>query len=238
MSRKLPPDFLKRLDAVKNKRARVVIDRILTNGYVTTEELKEMGYDHPPRAVRDVRELGIPLETFYDKRSAAGRRMASYRFDDLTKLRSDRIGGRLNFPKTFKPQLVEIYGTRCNICFGPFEERYLQIDHRIPYELGGDSGRREPKEYQLLDGSCNRAKAWSCQHCENSTALKSVEICKACYWASPEDYKHVAMREVRRLDILWDEAEVKDYGQIQRLNKAKERMPEFVKAILKRVAKS
>ena len=29
-------------------------------GFVTTEQLKEIyGYNHPPRAARDVRELGI-----------------------------------------------------------------------------------------------------------------------------------------------------------------------------------
>lgn len=50
-----PEEFLKLLQAVTNKRARIVIDHILEHGFVTTEELKtKYGYDHPPRAARDV----------------------------------------------------------------------------------------------------------------------------------------------------------------------------------------
>ena len=50
--------------SVKAKRARTVIDHILENGIITNEELSDMyGYDHPPRAIRDVRENGIPLIT-------------------------------------------------------------------------------------------------------------------------------------------------------------------------------
>jgi hypothetical protein len=70
----LPPEFLKRLRAVKNKRPRTVIRHIIRRGYITTEELKaKYGYDHPPRAARDVRDEGIPLETFRVSQGAASR---------------------------------------------------------------------------------------------------------------------------------------------------------------------
>ena len=50
-------DFLKLLKSVTSKRPRTVIEHILQNGQITTEELKELyGYNHPPRAIRDVRE--------------------------------------------------------------------------------------------------------------------------------------------------------------------------------------
>ncbi len=53
------------LKQIANKRARIVIEHILSHGFITTEELeKTYGYNHPPRAARDVRESGIPLETF------------------------------------------------------------------------------------------------------------------------------------------------------------------------------
>ena len=61
----LPADFVARYQAVTAKRPRTVIEHILAHGYVTTEELRDKyGYNHPPRAARDVREQGIPLETF------------------------------------------------------------------------------------------------------------------------------------------------------------------------------
>ena len=68
-----PREFLDLLNSVQNKRARTVVDHILEHGQVTTEELKERyGYNHPPRAARDVREQGIPLETFNTLRVRTG----------------------------------------------------------------------------------------------------------------------------------------------------------------------
>lgn len=58
----IPEEFKKVLDAVTNKRARFVIDTILKKGFCSTEDLKNGGYEHAPRAARDVRELGIPLD--------------------------------------------------------------------------------------------------------------------------------------------------------------------------------
>jgi hypothetical protein len=58
---KYPKEFLELCASVTGKRPKTVIDHILKHGHITTEELKnKYGYDHPPRAARDVRELGIP----------------------------------------------------------------------------------------------------------------------------------------------------------------------------------
>lgn len=60
-----PKEFLNLLELVKAKRPKTVIQHILEHGYITSQELKDIyGYNHPPRAVRDVREYGIPLETY------------------------------------------------------------------------------------------------------------------------------------------------------------------------------
>jgi len=60
----LPEWFIKKVRLVAAKRAKTVIEHILQHGKITTEELKTLyGYDHPPRAARDVGEKGIPLET-------------------------------------------------------------------------------------------------------------------------------------------------------------------------------
>ena len=96
----------KLLKSISNKRARIVIEHILKHGHITTEELeKKYGYNHPPRAARDVREAGIPLETFRvsssDKRS-----IAAYKFGDLTQIREGRLQGRRTFPKKFKDELL------------------------------------------------------------------------------------------------------------------------------------
>ena len=64
MNNKYPKEFLDLIRSVTSKRPKTVIDHILKNEFITTEELKNLyGYNHPPRAVRDVREHGIPIET-------------------------------------------------------------------------------------------------------------------------------------------------------------------------------
>ncbi|MBZ0308561.1 MAG: HNH endonuclease [Anaerolineae bacterium] len=172
MSEDFPPEFLHLLQSVTAKRPRTVIEHILKHGYITTEELTQVyGYQHPPRAARDVREQGIPLETFNIKNSE-GRTIAAYRFGDIKGISQDKLGGRRIFSKEFKSQLLEKQHGKCAICLTAFEERYLQIDHCIPYEIAGET-ERQINEYMLLCGSCNRAKSWSCEHCTNWLETKS-----------------------------------------------------------------
>jgi hypothetical protein len=58
----IPAQLLQRIEAVRNKRARFVLDSIVKNGSVSTIQLKEAGYGHPPRAARDAVELGFALK--------------------------------------------------------------------------------------------------------------------------------------------------------------------------------
>lgn len=210
-----PKEFLEYLQSITNKRAKIVIDHILQHGFITTEDLENTySYIHPPRAARDVREAGIPLITFKVK-SQSGKSIAAYKFGDLAQLQTNRIAGRTIFSKDFKNALFEACGGRCHICNGKFEERYLQVDHRVPYEVAGDLADKEIKHFMLLCGSCNRAKSWSCEHCQNWKKLKKPEICMRCYWGSPEHYFHIALEEVRRLDLQWNGDEIKYYDALK-----------------------
>ena len=113
-----PTEFLQRLEQVTNRRARFVIDHILQHGHVTTEELTTLyGYQHTPRAAKDVKDEGIPLISFRVK-SSDGRRIAAYKFGDPTQLRAGRCGGRTNFPKWFKRALFAQSEGRCAVCNG------------------------------------------------------------------------------------------------------------------------
>ncbi len=114
-----------------------MIDHILRHGYVTTEELRDLyGYNHPPRGARDVREQGIPLETFRVVGSG-GRRIGAYRFGDPSGQRSAQLTGRTALSARIEESLIERFGARCNIYLEPFPERNLQVDHRVPYEIAG-----------------------------------------------------------------------------------------------------
>ena len=232
----LPEDFRRKLRSVKGKRAKRVIGHILKFGHVTTEELREKyGYDHSPRAIRDVKEHGIPLETFRVKGSH-GRQIAAYRFGQPSQARGKEFAGRRAWPKAFKEDLVGAYGERCSICSTALPARYLQIDHRACFEvIGEQTGELKVEDYMLLCGSCNRAKSWSCEHCKNWKDDRDQSVCKTCYWASPTKYLHIALRLIRRLDITWTEQEVPEYEQLLSMSQhAQRELPDFVKEVLRR----
>jgi uncharacterized protein with PQ loop repeat len=90
----------------------------------------------------------------------------------------------------------------------------------------------------LLCGSANRAKSWSCEHCENWKSIKDKNICLSCYWAYPEKYGHVAMRQIRRIDLVWQGEEVARYDKLKEdAAKSGLEIPQFVKEVLAKVLK-
>lgn len=230
-----PPEFLKLLRSVTAKRPKTVIDHILKHGSITTEELKDVyGYNHPPRAIRDVREQGIPI-AMYRVTGPDGRSIAAYKFGDPADIRSTQLSGRTAFTSALKTRLIDKYAARCNIYLEVFPERELQIDHRVPFEIAGDNGdlSSDVDEYMLLCASANRAKSWSCEHCPNWT-VKDVDICRTCYWAHPESYTHIATRQMRRLDLLWSEQEISDYeALVEAAAEVREEPLEYVKKVLR-----
>jgi hypothetical protein len=237
MSQKYPKEFLELCMSITAKRPKTVIDHILKYGTITTEDLKEKyGYNHPPRAIRDVRERGILLETFRVTGSD-GRKIAAYRFKDITNIKFRRLSGRTGLSKKIKEYLIEKYGCKCFIYLEKMDESDLQIDHRVPYEIGGESEDAElhPDDFMLLSGSANRAKSWSCEHCENWQILKDKNICISCYWAFPENYSQVAMRQIRRLDLIWQNKEVDQYEELKKdAKKTRQTIPEYVKKLIEK----
>ena len=114
---KYPKSFLDKLNSVTAKRPKTVIQHILEHGFVTTEELEQLyGYKHAPRAARDVRELGIPLET-YRVKSSDGRSIGAYRFGNpaLAENAVSKTAGRTALSKALKKALIEKFGSKCFI---------------------------------------------------------------------------------------------------------------------------
>ena len=194
------------------------------------------GYDHPPRAARDVREQGIPLETYRITSERTGRKIGAYRFADPSKIRRGRIEGRKSFSKKFRDALVALYDSRDGITGEKLNRRYLQIDHRVPYEVAGDEfpGEANVEEYMLLDASSQRAKSWSCERCYNWQENREVAVCLSCFWAFPENYTHVAGEHVRRVEIEWRGREVKAF---EKLRARAEREDITVAAFLKKLVR-
>jgi hypothetical protein len=241
MMQKFSKLFIEKARAVAAKRPKTVIDHILAHGQITTDELKVIyGYNHPPRAARDVREQGVALKTIRVE-GPDGRRIGAYVFDESGGSNYSKRGGRTALSNKLKMELIQLHGSRCFIYLEPVAERELQIDHRIPYEVAGDASAQsqDASDFMLLCGSANRAKSWSCEHCPNWLGVKNLLVCRSCYWAYPESYSHVATLAQRRLDIVWAGEEVAEYGVAQKeATKADKTMPDFVKTALRMALKN
>ena len=63
--------------------------------------------------------------------------------------------------------------------------------------------------------------------------MKKKKICLSCYWAYPENYSHIAMRPIRRVDLLWQGSEVTKFDKLKADAKAAgKQLPEYVKSLV------
>lgn len=234
---KYPKAILDKLNSITDKRPATVIQHILKNGYITTEDLENIyGYKHPPRAIRDIRERGINIET-YRVKSSDGRSIGAYRFGNpvIAEDKVSKVAGRTVLSQVLKKALIEKYGSVCFVYLQPMEERLLQIDHRIPYEIGGEQAEDDIDCYMLLSPSANRAKSWTCEHCPNWTQ-KNVSFCLNCFWAYPENYTHIAGKEQRRIIVTFTGNEIEDYNRLIELvgaDRAEETIKELINKYIK-----
>lgn len=232
-------DFYDKLMSVTGKRARFVIDKIIQDGSCSTEDLKDAGYEHAPRAKRDVVEAGIPImnDRGVDR---SGRRMAVYKFGNWEEYKNQnslaKTKGRNNLTDKLKQKLIAKSGSVCALYGEEYPEALLQTDHRVPFEIGGDpDDMMDISKFMLLSPSANRAKSWACEHCLN-WVKKDIAMCEACYYATPEDYEHIAGEEERRLDVVFRKSEIDIYDMI--CDKAKQENITVQEAFKRIVAES
>ena len=225
-------EFLDFLNSITAKRARTVIQHIIKHGFITSEELKDAyGYDHPPRAVRDVREHGVPIVT-YRITGNNGRSIAAYKFGNPNEVSNklSKASGRTVLAKALKQALIDKYGSKCFVYFEDMDGTILQIDHRVPYEIDGEQDNQDIDVFMLLSPSANRAKSWTCEHCEN-WAKKDKAFCIRCFWAHPENYDHIAGRYEKMISIVFTGDEIEDYNKLISLT-GKESAQNLIKRII------
>lgn len=180
---------------------------------MTTTTLAALGYDHPPRAARDVRDRGIPLETVM--KEVDGKQVAHYRFPDLPIALDMTAHERLSISKQFRQDVLNHYGQRDIFTGIVFESDELQIDHRIPFHVSGDPMRPfNVRDFMPVSAAMNRVKSWACESCPN-WAERQDSICEKCYWAGPDQpYEHIATLPTRRLELVWQADEVESFDRL------------------------
>lgn len=178
-----------------SKRARGAAKIILEYGSCTTTDLENHGYKHAPRAIRDLKDAGIKVdratETYIDESTGRKKTRARYSIIGTDSTRKSRKP----IPKKIS-DLVKSSG----ICEACGSRTNLQVDHRVPFEIGGETIPHNPHELMPLCASCNRSKSWSCENCHN-WEVRDPRICKECYWSSPNKYNHVSMNQERKIQI-------------------------------------
>ena len=180
-------------------RARVALNLMIDEGSVSTVRLKNMGYNHPPRVLADLKDAGIPFVMKRVRVAGESRSVAAYWLVDHINAAGETP--RKTIPKWFKDKLLAEWNGRCAVCRGEYTARVLQPDHRIPFRIGGDPVEWDTKFFMPLCGSDNRAKSWSCETCQN-WIQRDPNVCKSCYWASPDKYSHIAMIPERRVSLV------------------------------------
>jgi hypothetical protein len=211
----VPPELRERIAQVTNRRARRLLELIVEHGEVTTEQLTdEYEYDHPPRAKRDAVERGFPVVSRPVSSRDGSRRIAAYRLDLEAEFVEGRSGRKV-IPKALRVELLRRADGRCAMCGGVFADRALQVDHRIPYEIAGESDEPSIDDFQMLCGSCNRSKSWTCERDCPNWLERDPRVCATCMWAEPGDYEHIATRRRRQVTITWDDDELEAFERLQ-----------------------
>lgn len=224
--------YLDRVLTVCSKRAKFVIEKIKANGSINSDEIQKAGFLHGARTAGDVREQGVPLETNTTKR-ADKRSIALYVFGLPSDIRPHMFGGRIRLPKSLKAKLLERDGSSCAISRTKLPEKKLQVDHRIPYFVSGDTKDRNPSEFMLLSAQMQRAKSWTCEHCPNLRTTIDKDVCRTCYWAYPDEYTHVATLNERLLHISFAEDEAAAFDSLNdRAKQVGVHVRDFAKSIL------
>lgn len=191
-----------------SKRGKVLLNSILRNGSVTTEELEAAGYRDAASAARDVRDAGIPLITG-EARSSTGGRTGRYSLGSAGDIVEGRFNGRTIIPKTVRAKVLAHYGQVDWLTGAAMPATALTVDHRVPFRVLGDPEIPDWRLEELmpLDRSSQRSKSWACEACENYK-LRQPETCRKCFWAFPENYEHIAMEPLRRTDVMWRGSDV------------------------------
>ncbi|WP_156837338.1 HNH endonuclease [Nesterenkonia alba] len=191
-----------------SKRARVAAEMILERGSCTTSELTELAHlSHPPRALGDLRDSGVELDSkLVSYTDAAGnkKRQKCYWIVGTDPNKKSRR----NLSKKTKDEILS--SGRCEICGASHR---LQADHRVPFEIAGETYPHVVEEFMPLCPSCNRAKSMTCENCPNRQ-VKDTDVCGSCMWASPLDYRHVATQQVREVRaVLEDPEDIERFDQ-------------------------
>jgi hypothetical protein len=210
----IPADVRKRIAEVRNQRARRLLELIVEHGEVTTEQLtSQYGYNHPPRAKKDATDLGFPIVSRTVSSKDGSRRISAYSLDLDAAFVEGRFGRRA-IPKATRAELLRRADGRCAVCGAVYADRVLQVDHRVPYEVAGESDAVDLTNFQMLCPSCNRSKSWTCERdCPNWIG-RDPSLCLTCLWGSPDRYEHVATRGRRQVTVVWDDEDVAAYERL------------------------
>jgi hypothetical protein len=100
-----------------------------------------------------------------------------------------------------RASIIKYHKSACAFCAHVGTK--LQVDHPVPFRLGGNIKSKDPTGYLVVCAPCNRRKDKSCVDCPNMNGVRDPTTCSRCYWASPNDYDHIETKPYKQVLVMF-----------------------------------
>lgn len=204
-------------------RAKVAADLLIKKGTITKYDFENTNVpvSQAPRAIRDLKDHGIPIKTL-ERISVpqAKTKVSQYAFGSVDDIVSTSKYGRMYNPSGMKEKLVRLHGRVCVFCGKKLSGQDMELDHKLPVNIFGDLSsveRLNPDNYQLVCRKCNRLKREATSHGAFDDRKQGMDIVKQNYWYDPVRYRknkkgHLFDQSI----IVWNTNEDRQvYNQIE-----------------------
>jgi len=209
-----------------SKRARLVGLHILEKGYATASAIRR-SLTRAEHVWQAKSELNVLIPVSSEEREPDTHEVM-YKFD-LDKIRSSGIVlQQADQARTLtakqRREIEAKYNNQCVFCHT--QGAKLQVEHLIPFGISGNENGMD--WLALACPSCNRRKGYACKHQCPNWSKSDAEVCKRCFWGSPDDYDHVATKpQILVLETFSDSSEIEAFKQARSKLSSREALLKF-----------
>lgn len=208
-------------------RAKAAADLLMEKGVITKYDFEEthVPVSQAPRAIRDLKDHGIPIETLRKiSVPQAKTKVNRYTLGSIDNINTSMRYGRMYDPTGMKEKLAKLHGDVCVFCGKKLTAKDRELDHKLPVNIFGDLSpveRLNPDNYQLVCRGCNRLKREATSHGAFDDQREGMDIVKQNYWYDPVQYrKNRDDRLYAHNVIVWNTSkDIQAYKQISQYAK-------------------
>ena len=176
-------------------RAKAAADLLMNKGIITKYDFESTNVpiSQAPRAIRDLKDHGIPIKTLERVNVPQSKsKVSQYTFGDVADITVANKYGRMYNPTGMKDRLAKLHGNVCVFCGKELSGKDRELDHKLPVNIFGDLSpveRLNPDNYQLVCRKCNRLKREATSHGAFDDRQDGMEVVEHNYWYDPVQYR-------------------------------------------------